>query len=273
MVAPRAKPRAGVGVTTRRMLMGALVVVSGVVVINALTLQDQRHAAPLAGKTATIAVKEEPVEAKDSPVRDAAREQAASHALQNAPQPAPRQIALARATDAQTTTQTVHPSDPIARELARGDAGKLRMDAKAKPEPQKDGKQPVKADALKTDIPKTDTPKHDAPKVKAAVKPVDAKHAVVKPAPRPARTAEPAKKDAIAALIEPAKNAAPEKSVLSAQRALQKLGYVVAPNGVYGAGTKQALAQFERDHQMPVTGALSQKTVRELTRLTGDAAR
>jgi hypothetical protein len=61
----------------------------------------------------------------------------------------------------------------------------------------------------------------------------------------------------------------PNKTVLMAQRALQKVGYVVRPDGVMGATTRQALAQFERDHRLPAKGELSRRVRRELSTLSG----
>ncbi len=223
--------RAFGGKQMRRILAGGALVVGAVIVVNALTLQDQRHAAPLFGKSTTVVVREEPAQ-ESAPV---------------APLPAPRPVTVAQRTTDSTTTQAIAPSaDPIGREIAR--------------------------------IEQRPAPKAEPARVAAPVaKPVEKPQA--KPAhvePRPVKQADakkepkPAKADAIAGLLksDPTKPAASDKSVLAAQRALQKLGYVVSPNGVFGPGTKQAVAQFERDHQIPVTGALSQKTMRELARLS-----
>jgi Putative peptidoglycan binding domain len=61
----------------------------------------------------------------------------------------------------------------------------------------------------------------------------------------------------------------PNKTILMAQRALQKVGYVVRPDGVMGATTRHALAQFERDRGLPVKGELSMRVRRELSTLSG----
>jgi hypothetical protein len=50
------------------------------------------------------------------------------------------------------------------------------------------------------------------------------------------------------------------KTILSAQRALQKLGAPVKPDGTFGATTKKALETFQRDNHLPVTGELTAKT-------------
>lgn len=57
---------------------------------------------------------------------------------------------------------------------------------------------------------------------------------------------------------------APTESVVSAQRALQRLGYVVKPDGVVSAGTKQAIEKFERDNGLPAKGELTSKIAKIL---------
>jgi Putative peptidoglycan binding domain len=59
------------------------------------------------------------------------------------------------------------------------------------------------------------------------------------------------------------------KTVLAAQRALVKLGFVVKPDGIVGGATRQAIEQFERDHGLPVQGELSPKVLRELSAQSG----
>ena len=63
--------------------------------------------------------------------------------------------------------------------------------------------------------------------------------------------------------------AAPSKSVLAAQRALVKLGYVLNPDGVAGATTRQAIESYEREHGLPVRGELTPSLMRRLSRETG----
>ncbi|MGO9786849.1 MAG: peptidoglycan-binding domain-containing protein [Stellaceae bacterium] len=52
----------------------------------------------------------------------------------------------------------------------------------------------------------------------------------------------------------------PAKTVVTAQRALQKLGASVKPDGAFGATTKKALEAFQRDNHLPVNGELTAKT-------------
>jgi hypothetical protein len=83
------------------------------------------------------------------------------------------------------------------------------------------------------------------------------------PAPAPAKKHG----DAIGALlggnsVEKSLAAPPvaPKTILSAQRALQKLGAPIKPDGALGATTKKALETFQRDNHLPVTGELTAKT-------------
>ncbi len=61
------------------------------------------------------------------------------------------------------------------------------------------------------------------------------------------------------------------KTVLAAQRALMKLGFVVKPNGAYTASTRSAIEAFERDQNLPVKGELSRKVLKQLSAESGVA--
>ena len=104
------------------------------------------------------------------------------------------------------------------------------------------------------------------------------------PRPEPAALSAPAeplpkasRPDPIGALIRSAEpGARPDESrpdpgkVTSAQRALSRLGYgPLKSDGVMGAGTRQALERFERDQNLPVTGALAGRTARQLAARAG----
>ncbi len=84
----------------------------------------------------------------------------------------------------------------------------------------------------------------------------------------PAAAKAEKKRDAITQLLggaeAAAREAGPDKNVLYAQRALQKLGYVVRPDGVFGGGTRQAIEKFERDNGLPAKGELTPKIARLL---------
>ncbi|MGB6175148.1 MAG: peptidoglycan-binding domain-containing protein [Methylocella sp.] len=68
---------------------------------------------------------------------------------------------------------------------------------------------------------------------------------------------------------EPAAQAVPSKLVLAAQHALVKLGFVLNPDGVAGAATRQAIERYERDHGLPVRGDLSRAVMRRLSAEAG----
>ncbi len=63
---------------------------------------------------------------------------------------------------------------------------------------------------------------------------------------------------------------APSKRLLAVQRALADYGYgQIKPTGLDDADTRAAIAKFERDRQLPVTGAVSDRLLRELSAMTG----
>ena len=81
----------------------------------------------------------------------------------------------------------------------------------------------------------------------------------------PARAEPPeARRDLIGALIKT--EVAPDFSerVAAAQKALVKAGYVLRSDGHMGTGTHKAIEQFQRDHNLTVTGELDGRTLREL---------
>jgi hypothetical protein len=61
--------------------------------------------------------------------------------------------------------------------------------------------------------------------------------------------------------------------VLAAQNALIKLGYAVAADGSDGAGTHQALRDFERMHGWPLLDEISPRLVKQLTAAARSAGR
>jgi peptidoglycan hydrolase-like protein with peptidoglycan-binding domain len=81
---------------------------------------------------------------------------------------------------------------------------------------------------------------------------------------RVAAPAAPPRNDPIAALI------APSQRVLAIQRALTEFGYgQITPTGTYDVETRTAIEKFERDRNLPVTGDISDRVVRDLAALTG----
>jgi Putative peptidoglycan binding domain len=92
--------------------------------------------------------------------------------------------------------------------------------------------------------------------------------------PRQTRVNSPPPRDEIIQLLkvpparpntEAAAPAAHRKSVLAAQRALVKLGFVLNPDGVAGAATRQAIRRYERDHGLPVHGEVTPALSRQLS--------
>jgi Putative peptidoglycan binding domain len=62
---------------------------------------------------------------------------------------------------------------------------------------------------------------------------------------------------------------APSRSVLAAQHALIKLGFVLKADGVLGAATRQAIERYELDRGLPAHGGLSPELMRKLSTETG----
>lgn len=99
------------------------------------------------------------------------------------------------------------------------------------------------------------------------------------PTPRPAASAaqppvpadKPAKADPIGSLIRTGDPAHSDAERISAvQNALSKLNYgPLKSDGVLGPGTKAAIERFERDRNLPVTGALSPRSLRALAQQSG----
>ena len=112
--------------------------------------------------------------------------------------------------------------------------------------------------------------------------PVAHAHHTVMESPPPGHHSKPQKEDQaddpIADFLKvSAPNASAEKpkedskTVLAAQHALQKLGFVVAPNGTFGPATRTALQAFERENHLPLTDELSRKVLKELSAESGVA--
>ena len=92
--------------------------------------------------------------------------------------------------------------------------------------------------------------------------------------PRQARVNSSPPHDEISQLLKapparPAREAAApagrSKSVLAAQRALVKLGFVLNPDGVAGATTRQAIERYERERGLPVRGEVTPALMRQLS--------
>lgn len=83
-------------------------------------------------------------------------------------------------------------------------------------------------------------------------------------APAGSATPNPPPADPIAKLI------APSKRITAVQRALADFGYgQIKPSGVFDPDTRAAIEKFEHEHQLPITGQISDRIVRELAAMTG----
>jgi hypothetical protein len=84
------------------------------------------------------------------------------------------------------------------------------------------------------------------------------------PAAAPATVARPP------ASIPAFSQSAGARRVAAVQRALTQYGYgQLKPTGAIGADTQTAIAKFERDRKLPVTGQMSDRLVKELTAMIG----
>jgi len=105
--------------------------------------------------------------------------------------------------------------------------------------------------------------------------------AAVPARPAPASGPDAAPHDAISDLLlgkprepaaaqTPAVRALTPRTVLAAQRALIKLGFVLKANGVMGATTHQAIERYERDHHRVSNGELTPAVMRRLSAESGE---
>ncbi len=79
-----------------------------------------------------------------------------------------------------------------------------------------------------------------------------------------AQTPPARKVDPIGELLRSGSASEASKNVLTAQRALVKLGYDLHPDGLMGATTEAALRDFEKTHGLPVTSELSPHLIARL---------
>jgi Putative peptidoglycan binding domain len=111
----------------------------------------------------------------------------------------------------------------------------------------------------------------DAPQKPAAqstLKPTDLTPTHSVPAPHPQQAASvplPARRnDPIADLI------GPSPRILAVQRVLSEFGYgQIKPSGILDDATSAAIEKFEREHNLPVSGRVSDKLVTQLGAMTG----
>ena len=99
---------------------------------------------------------------------------------------------------------------------------------------------------------------------------------MVLPRPRPAgiradQSTPAAPVVPVAAAYDPIGNILdPAKRVIAVQQTLSEFGYgQIRPTGTLDPATRNAIAEFERNRKLPVTGQISERVTRELAAMTG----
>jgi hypothetical protein len=86
------------------------------------------------------------------------------------------------------------------------------------------------------------------------------------------QTAAPRRNDPIADLIgsSAGSSAGPSTRVAAVQRVLAEFGYgQIKSSGIFDEPTSAAIAKFEREHRLPVTGRFSERLLSELASMIG----
>lgn len=91
-------------------------------------------------------------------------------------------------------------------------------------------------------------------------------------APEPVRRADPISQ-ILHETAQPSAKAVPQPSrtVIAAQRALMKLGYVLEPDGIEGEATRKAILRYEADHHLAERGELTPNLIHALSRASNIA--
>jgi len=147
------------------------------------------------------------------------------------------------------------------------------------------GKEPRTAEVTAVPLPRRPRPAvipDDSPRI-SAEKPFTQKSPVGAVPSRAAADTSPARQtDQISELLNAAQTppsgpsaiatmASPyRKSVLAAQRALVKLGFVLQPDGLAGTATRQAIKQYERARGLSVRGELTPALMQQLKAEAGN---
>lgn len=100
------------------------------------------------------------------------------------------------------------------------------------------------------------------------------------PTPSPAEPAEPAPSEAtteapgaIPAGAAPIKKGSKKANILALQESLDYLGYSVGtPDGVFGAKTKKAINDFQKDNGIKASGVADKKTIAAINKQVKEAA-
>ena len=132
----------------------------------------------------------------------------------------------------------------------------LFLQSGARPAPFVANPTPVKTDAAEANL--KPTPR---------IIDMNATHTGATPRPTqgvPLPVPSPRRNDPIADLI------GPSPRILAVQRVLSDYGYgQVKPSGTLDEATSEAIEKFEREHQLPVTGRVSDRLVAELSAMIG----
>jgi peptidoglycan hydrolase-like protein with peptidoglycan-binding domain len=74
----------------------------------------------------------------------------------------------------------------------------------------------------------------------------------------------------MASASPPAQSAAAPARVIVVQRVLSEFGYgQIKPTGTLDPDTQRAIAEFENQHKLPITGRFSEQFIQELSAVTG----
>lgn len=258
--------------------LAVLAVGAGAIVVNALVMQSGPHPAPFGGPAVPVAAEPKPVA-----VPKAAVAKIVSPDLTGSltpPQPVARPASLTptaaaapAAAEPETRTRTQLIGD-LQRELLRLGVYDGAVDGLSGP----------RTEAAIRDIeqvlgwPETGEPTETL--LSALKRPAAAKSVVTRPAAATA-SAQASAAQASAAQVSaaqasaaqpPAAPAAPQTDsrLQAIQRALARLGYgPIRPDGRPGSATRAAVQRFERDRNLPVTGEISSRLVRELAQVSG----
>ena len=231
----------------------ALIGLLAAVAVNAMYLQHGRHPAPLFGATFKI-------ETPKPPPRPAHLDFLLGEKLPN------RTPAPASATDAAFAPSPSVAAREIPPEVAAPLAPSVAPETASHP------------------------PAAAAPAAKSAVAPVHAKSVVASAHAKPAVAPVAKKHDSIGSLIGGAKTAAsvktatsaakkpahaaaaapaPAQSMLTTQRALEKVGLLINPDGRYDVATRKAIETFQQKNNLPATGELTAQTRHLLSARSG----
>ena len=265
-----ARPRGGLFGLRRIDLAGIAVLTlgSGAIALNALVMQTGPHPAPIAA--VALAPKAEP--AKPAPAKPAAAKTAPADLTGSLtpPQPLARPASLAAATAAAPAPAAAVPAP--AAEPARRTRAQLISDLQR--ELQRLGVYDGPPDGVLGR--KTELAIRDIEQVlgwRESGEPTETLLAALKrPEPKGAPAAAARPPLPVAAAPQAPAAAAPQVDtrLLSVQRALARLGYgPLRPDGRPGGETRAAVQRFERDRNLPVTGEISGRVVRELAAVSG----